>query len=172
MKYVSNRKITVLNYVYKIIFCFVLEDECDADQPLYSGATITLAASMILLISFAMRHSLTGEAISDLLVLLELHCLTPNLCRTNLKTFMDFFRNFKSPLEFHHYCEHCFLYSRTEKFEVCPNCNQTSKKTSAAYFLVIPLASQLSSLFAGIQFIHCLNFFFLKLFILFSQFSN
>ncbi|XP_062567995.1 uncharacterized protein LOC134230240 [Saccostrea cucullata] len=103
---------------------------------------------MILLISFAMRHSLTGEAIADLLVLLELHCLTPNLCRTNLTSFMDFFRNFKSPLEFHHYCEHCFLYMGMEKAEVCPNCNKPPKKNSAAYFLVIPIAAQLSKMFA------------------------
>lgn len=79
----------------------------EADQSLYSGATITLATSVILLISYAMRHSLTGQTIADRLVLIDLHCLTPNLCQRNMKTFMDFFRNCKSPLQFHYYCENC-----------------------------------------------------------------
>lgn len=122
----------------------------EADQPLYAGATITLAASMVLVISFAMRHSLTGEAFADLLVLLDLHCLTPNLCQKNIKTFMDFFRNFKTPLQFHYYCENCLVYHGTVKLDVCHNCQTTPKRNSTAYFLVIPTMSQLSSLFAGI----------------------
>nr|XP_022308550.1 uncharacterized protein LOC111114507 [Crassostrea virginica] len=123
-------------------------DVMDADQPLYAGATITLAGSMILLIAFAMRHSLTGEALADLLVLLELHCLTPNLCQRNLKTFMDFFRSLKVPLQFHYYCQQCFLYHGTRKSDVCPNCNTHAKANSTSYFLVIPIVSQLTSLFA------------------------
>lgn len=104
---------------------------------------------MILLISYAMRHSLTGEAIADLLVLIDLHCLTPNLCKRNMKTFMDFFRNCKSPLQFHYYCENCFLYHGEEKVDMCPSCSTRSKKNTTSYFLVIPIVSQLSSLFAG-----------------------
>nr|XP_022307774.1 uncharacterized protein LOC111113776 [Crassostrea virginica] len=103
---------------------------------------------MILLISYAMRHSLTGDAIADLLVLIELHCLTPNLCQKNLKTFMDFFRNCKSPLQFHYYCENCSIYHGEEKMDVCHNCHAKAKKNSTSYFLVIPIVSQLSSLFA------------------------
>lgn len=130
---------------------FVTADVMDADQPLYAGATITLAGSMILLIAFAMRHSLTGEALADLLVLLELHCLTPNLCQRNLKTFMDFFRSLKVPLQFHYYCQQCFLYHGTRKSDVCPNCNTHAKANSTSYFLVIPIVSQLTSLYAGIK---------------------
>ncbi|KAJ8301754.1 hypothetical protein KUTeg_020741 [Tegillarca granosa] len=123
-------------------------DTVEADKPLYAGATITLAASMVLVISFAMRHSLTGEALADLLVLLDLHCLTPNLCMKSIKTFMDLFRNFKAPLQFHYYCEQCLLYHGTVKQNFCRNCQTTIKRNSNAYFLVIPIISQLSSLFA------------------------
>lgn len=38
-----------------------------ANVPLYSGAPITVAVSMLLIISFAIRHSLTGLALVDLL---------------------------------------------------------------------------------------------------------
>lgn len=123
-------------------------DTVEADKPLYAGATITLAASMVLVISFAMWHSLTGEALADLLVLLDLHCLTPNLCMKSIKTFMDLFRTFKAPLQFHYYCEQCLLYHGTVKQNFCRNCQTTIKRNSNAYFLVIPIISQLSSLFA------------------------
>lgn len=96
-----------------------------------------------------MRHSLTGQALADLLTLIELHCLAPNLCHTNLKTFKNFFRNLKSPIQFHFYCENCFLYHGMEKVEQCMNCQTPTKKKSSAYFLVIPIISQLSSLLAG-----------------------
>lgn len=114
---------------------------------------ITLAASMVLLISFAMRHSLTGEALADLLMLVELHCLAPNLCQRNLKTFMAFFRSFRSPLQFHYYCEKCYLYHGIIKQDICQNCHTSTKRKSTAYFLVIPLVSQLSTLVAGKEFV-------------------
>lgn len=120
---------------------------------LYDGATITLAASMVLLISFAMRHSLTGEALADLLMLVELHCLAPNLCQRNLKTFMAFFCSFRSPLQFHYYCEKCYLYHGIIKQDICQNCHTSTKRKSTAYFLVIPLVSQLSTLVAGKEFV-------------------
>lgn len=121
----------------------------NANQPLYSGAKITLAASMILLISYAMRHALSGEALADLLVLIEIHCLSPNLCETNLKTFKKFFQNLKSPLQFHFYCEKCSTYHGLVKRDMCPNCHHPTRKNSSSYFLVIPIITQLSSLFAG-----------------------
>lgn len=131
-------------------FSFLFTEDSLGDQPLYTGASITLAASMILIISFAMRHALTGEALADLLVLLELHCLSPNLCSRNLRTFMNFFSSLKSPLEFHYYCEMCLVYHGTEKQNMCQKCGTATRKRTTSYFLVIPVVSQLSSLFAGI----------------------
>ena len=51
-----------------------------ADVPLYSGAHITVAVSMLLIITFAVRHSLTGLALVDLLTIASLHCAWPNQC--------------------------------------------------------------------------------------------
>jgi hypothetical protein len=108
-----------------------------------------LAASLTLLVSYAMRHALTGEALADLLVLIEIHCLTPNLCVTNFRTFKNFFRNLKSPLQFHYYCQKCYSYHGQELKNACPSCHHPTKRNSNAYFLVIPIISQISSLFAG-----------------------
>ena len=50
------------------------------DEPLYTGANITAAVSYLLIMAFVIRHGLTGEALIDLLQLIELHCLLPNSC--------------------------------------------------------------------------------------------
>ena len=64
----------------------------DGDQQeqflLYPGAKITLGMSMLLIITFSMRHQLSGNALADLLTLIDLHltapyCFTRSIpCRT------------------------------------------------------------------------------------------
>ncbi len=46
--------------------------EVDSAQPLYTGATITLMESMLLILVYAMKHQLTGVALVDLLTLNKL----------------------------------------------------------------------------------------------------
>ena len=41
-----------------------------AEKPLYSGARLTLGISMLLIVTFAVRHGLSGVALSDLLTLI------------------------------------------------------------------------------------------------------
>ena len=52
--------------------------------PLYEGARISLGISLMLLMSFAIKHSLTDSAVRDLLQVLNLHCPAPNVCITSL----------------------------------------------------------------------------------------
>ena len=66
------------------------EENLFADAPLYKGAPISVAVSMLLVVTFAIRHSLTGLAIVDLLTLVSLHCAVPNECTSS----MDLLRNF------------------------------------------------------------------------------
>ena len=60
------------------------QDTGSADVPLYSGAPITVAVSMLLIITFAVRHSLTGLALVHLLTLVSLHCALPNQCTSSM----------------------------------------------------------------------------------------
>ena len=48
------------------------------DSPLYAGLPITFSVSLLLIITFAMRHNLTGFALADLLTLINVHLLVPN----------------------------------------------------------------------------------------------
>lgn len=71
------------------------------DKPIYSGASITVAQSAILILSFALRHNITGECLSDLLTLIAFHCLDTNGIFKSLYRFRSFFSDLKAPLQFH-----------------------------------------------------------------------
>lgn len=118
-------------------------------QYLYKGAPITLGASLLLIMTFAVRHGLSGVALADLLILIELHCITPNLCRTSMKLLRAFFKQLRCPIELHYYCTFCRHYIGREKGPRCPNTHCLQDLTipkNSSYFVVVPLATQLCSL--------------------------
>jgi len=122
--------------------------------PLFEGARLTLGVSMLLVITFAMRHSITGVALADLLLLIEVHLISPNYFGHSMKLLRDFFKKLKNPIEFHYYCSFCYEYIGAKRHpEHCTNkhCLQDfSKKGSLAYFIVLPnFINQLQSLLAS-----------------------
>ncbi|KXJ23145.1 hypothetical protein AC249_AIPGENE10506 [Exaiptasia diaphana] len=120
------------------------------NQPLYEGCPITVGISTLLIMTVAMRHGLSGEALSDILTLISLHCMSPNFFTENLYKFKQHFANVKSPLVFHHYCSHCFLYLKDKTVETCPNslCQKSLKGVGKkSFFIEIPIVSQLQDLF-------------------------
>lgn len=66
-------------------------DRASADIPLYDGAPISVAVSMLLIVTFAIRHGLTGLAVVDLLTPVSLHCAMPNSCASSLDLIKKFF---------------------------------------------------------------------------------
>jgi len=123
----------------------------DEHKPLYCNAPLTVAESLLLVVTFAIRYTLSGCALNDLLILISLHCISPNLCRTSLHQFQHFFRSIKNPLVYHRYCSYCFLLVDNRATETCPNplCSKDLTKTnSCSFFIEIPIASQIRNLFA------------------------
>ena len=120
---------------------------------LFEGAKITLGVSMLLVITFAMRHSITGVALADLLLLIELHLISPNCFGHSMKLLRNFFKQLRNPIEYHYYCSFCFEYiGAKEHSGHCTNkhCLQDfSKRGSLCYFIVVPLIAQLQSLLAS-----------------------
>ena len=57
------------------------------DQSLYEGCPITVGISMLLIMTVAMCHGMTGEALQDILTLISLHCISPNYCTESLRKF-------------------------------------------------------------------------------------
>lgn len=105
---------------------------------------------MLLIMTVAMRHGMTGEALQDILTLISLHCISPNYCTESLWRFKHYFTTAKSPLVFHHYCSHSFLYLKDKQAETCPNtlCQKPLKGLGKkAFFVEIPIVSQLRDLY-------------------------
>ena len=122
----------------------------EQDQPLYKGSPITVGISMLLIMTVAMRHGMTGEALQDILTLVTLHCISPNYCIEGVRRFKQYFTSTTSPLVFHHYCSHCFLYLDDKRAETCPNslCQKPLQGLGRkSFFIEIPIASQLQDLF-------------------------
>ena len=120
--------------------------------PLFEGAQINLAVSMLLVITYAVRHSLTGVALADLLLLIEVHLVSPNNFGRSMALLRSFFKKLKNPLEYHYYCSFCYEYVGTAKeCGHCPNCLKDfiEKGTTLGYFIIIPLVNQLQDLLAS-----------------------
>lgn len=120
-------------------------ENSDENKPLYRNAPLTVAESLLLVVTFAMRYTLSGSALNDL------HCISPNLCRRSLHQFQHFFRSVKNPLVYHRYCSYCFLLVDDRATVVCPNslCSRDlTRSNSCSFFIEIPIVSQICNLFS------------------------
>ncbi len=123
----------------------------NGDQPLYRGAPISVAESLLLIMTFANRHKLTGKAVSDLLTLITLHC-PPDIrteCLQNLQKFKKFFdRSPSSSLLLHKYCSACLMSVENTDTQ-CKSCEANVLiEGSTSYFIEGSIETQLQSLFA------------------------
>lgn len=120
------------------------------NEPIYQGSRLTVSISMLLIVTFATRHNLSGVALCDLLNLIKVHCPSDNICRATLTMYQDFFRHLKTPLIYNYFCEKCFLsIEKDAKCEKCPNCSSTSIR----YFITIPLKDQMETILKSESFL-------------------
>ncbi|XP_051168594.1 uncharacterized protein LOC127290000 [Leptopilina boulardi] len=119
------------------------EDEDENDKFLYPGAPLTVAQSMIVILSLLIRYQLTGSCLASILEVIAMHCIQPNLCKKTLYFFKKFFRNIGVPLVRHYYCSKCLkkLPSRSSK------CTKCKKFKGISYLIEIPLLTQLQVFF-------------------------
>ena len=82
---------------------------------------MTLAMSMLLIITFAMCHQLSGTALADLLTLIDLHLISPNCFSRSMATLHKFFKQLKNPIQFQYYCSFCYEYIGIHKPTCCSN---------------------------------------------------
>ena len=115
-------------------------------QLIYEGAELTHNQSLVLLMSFVLKHKLTDQALGDFLTIMNMHL--PNVVP---QTKYLFYKKFNHQTFVHHYfCEECFFYfgpsSSCNKDKVCL-CHQPkdleSAKCRKSYFSYWSLQSQL-----------------------------
>lgn len=133
-------------------------DEMDSDEdennriddryrePLYRNAPLTIHESMVLILCFFLRHNVTQTCLSDLIILINLHCLPLNMYKNSLFKFKKYFSlSKKNPILKHFYCTWCF-----KKLEhcndSCTSCPRRRKK-NVSYFVEVNIISQLKEMF-------------------------
>lgn len=125
----------------------------DAEKPLYAGSHLTLGVSMLLIVTFAVRHAISGVALCDLLTLIELHCLLHNCCTNTTKLLREFFNKLKSLIQLHYCCSFCQEYFGTDKPTRCTNTvcllDFTMTGSQLHCFIVIPFVNQLQAIIGG-----------------------
>ena len=116
------------------------------ETPLFPEATITVGTSMLLILSYSLRHGLSAVALTDLLLLISLHCPAPSFC--TLALFRRFFKDLKIPVTLHRHCSKCLSRIETPKPPpICQKCNSPlESKTSMSYFIELNIAKQLENL--------------------------
>ena len=122
--------------------------ESESEKLIYPNARITNATSMLLIMTFAVTHKLSGEALKDLLTLIDMHCLIPHALIQSLYKFKKYFDMLKHPINKHHYCPSCCMPIDTQCSN-CPNasCEKTFASNDKPFFIEIPIADQLKVLF-------------------------
>lgn len=125
-----------------------LQVTTDDEKLIYPNARLTNAASMLLIMTFSVVHKLSGEALKDLLSLIDMHCLVPHALIQSLYKFKRYFSMLKHPIKKHHYCPNCCLPIDLQ-CQNCPNpaCTELFTNNDKPFFVEVPIEDQLKVLF-------------------------
>ena len=117
---------------------------------LYSGSSVTVPSSCVLIMTYKMKHNLTQEALADLLHLIKLHCPLPNQCPSSVYHFNKLFHDVQYPVDFHYFCSSCLhIVKPSKEVRVCgnPQCSKDlSTDDSVSSFIEVPVEYQLKIL--------------------------
>ena len=121
--------------------------ECDnfEDSLIYDSAQITLGASILLMMTFVMKHNLSADAFSDFIDIIRIHCKEQNLVPSSVHTIKKWFLSLKSSPSKHYYCPNC-LVSLSEDSHQCSNkrCNKSfGSNKDKNFFVEVSLVEQL-----------------------------
>ena len=122
--------------------------EPEANDSLYSGAPLTTSTSVVLLLTFAMRHKLTRAAFNDLLSVIEAHCPRPNNCKTSVSKLLEFTSQAKGDIQKHYFCDYCKAYYGKGTSGNCNICGRSISKPNG-FFIEVPIGKQLQRFFTG-----------------------
>ncbi|XP_071785542.1 uncharacterized protein [Asterias amurensis] len=119
----------------------------NGDQPISSeGTDLNRMDSLLAVLTYAVKHHISGVALQDLIDLINMHC--PNSLPTSKYLFGNSFTGYKGVTEFHFYCS-CQVYLGSDDScpDHCQHCNKAFDKDTSLkngnFFMVMPLFSQL-----------------------------
>lgn len=135
--------------------------ELENEETLYAGSRLTQSQSFLLVLSFVLRHGLTGMALSDLLDLINIHC-PENTQLTSKYLFLKELKPVESHLQCHIFCPNCEYYIGDQDAEgQCVVCKTTWNKNNSLkngnFFIYLPIQTQLEHLLQREDIAHCLK---------------
>lgn len=126
----------------------------DMDSALMSAGTTTKAEALIMIMSHAARHNITGTQLDDLLKLINTLFGKEVLPRSKY-LFNKVFQNNSDSVEFHYYCKTCKVYIGTKgdikdkniaQCSICSTSIEIDSMNRSSFFINIPLAPQIQTL--------------------------
>ena len=126
-----------------------LEVPSSESDPVYPGARISNAVSLLLIMTFVMTHKITGMALKDLLSLIDIHCLMPHHLIQSLYKFKQYFSSVRTPLMHYYYCSNCNTSINLE-CKMCPNelCQSEISEQNKCFFIQLSIIDQLKAMFS------------------------
>lgn len=123
------------------------EEMFPKDTPIYPGHFISVHHSMVLLLLYAICHTISGAQLADTLTLVCLHCLHSHPGLKSIYTFKKYFADMHSPLVKHYFCKQCMT-SVKENDTSCPSkdCGIQLGVKNKDYFIELPLVEQLKKI--------------------------
>ena len=83
-------------------------DDDFIDQPLFRGSPATVMESMLLILAILLHHNVTMTCLSDIITVINFHCLSQDLKKNSLYKFRKFFGLGKNNyMKKHYYCAIC-----------------------------------------------------------------
>ena len=116
----------------------------DLSEPLYDGSPISVLDSYLLLLQYAIRHSLNKKAFAELLQIVGAHIPSRNMISSYRlkKLFTDFFANIQGTT--YYCCSDCH-----EPLDHVMSTCSNGCDGEAADFLIVPLETQLKKRLEG-----------------------
>ncbi|KAK0174274.1 hypothetical protein PV327_011039 [Microctonus hyperodae] len=118
-------------------------DEDEYDRPLYDGAPLSLAESLLSIFTFYITSNMTGVNFNKLLSLMALHFPASSIFKKTRHLFMKYFIHGQTPMIKHWYCSKCMSFCQNEN----SNC-QCDGNPERWYFIEMSIIDQLQRLFA------------------------
>lgn len=126
-------------------------ESTDKDPYVYPGSQLKLSESVLLILTLAVTHNLNGSCLSDVISLINLHCIPGplNKCVPSLNALKKYFVDFQLPITKHFYCKFCseYLGVTGDTPDVCPICKKdVSDLKKEPYFVILSIENQLKEL--------------------------
>ncbi|XP_045913156.1 uncharacterized protein LOC123975596 [Micropterus dolomieu] len=117
----------------------------DMDTPLAATGTTSRAEALLMIMTYAARHQITGSALDDLLKLIN-HLFGQDVVPGSKYAFNKVFQNNIDKVEFHFYCKACQKDVLENSVTQCLGCNSpVEPKTlnNGSFFISVPISLQI-----------------------------